>query len=237
MFRVSARPLCLRTSGINSEAYHCSKEQIECVPGKESISSPSRRMSLSMNGSLHSEVPRCEIGSSIGMNADVVPGHENGDVANSTSSLSNEVSSKENGSCFQMDLGAIRTNGEDRDSVNSIAVRENVENMDWTSSQPCSSNTKEVPSCDKDLSSEAEREAEDTRMVEVKPQYLPVLKEIKSCEQDPCVAINYVKGDSEDTSMGNSESNSSIAAGDNSLKHEVLVQGSETFGREWGKES
>ncbi|KAB2077647.1 hypothetical protein ERO13_A06G104400v2 [Gossypium hirsutum] len=234
--RVSARPSCLRTSGINSEADHCSKEQIEYVPGKESISSPSRRLSLSMNGSLHSEVPRREIGSSIGMNVDVVPGHENGDVANSTPSLSKEVSSKENGSCFQIDLGAIRTNGQDRDSVNSIAVRENVENMDWTSSQPCSSNTKEVPSCDKDLSSEAEREAENTRMVEVKPQYLPVSKEIKSCEQDPRVAINYVKGDSEDINMANSESNSSIA-GDNSLKHEVLIQGSETFGREWGKES
>ncbi|MBA0723053.1 hypothetical protein Golax_003669, partial [Gossypium laxum] len=234
--RVSARPSCLRTSGINSEADHCSKEQIECVPGKEFISSPSRRMSLSMNGSLHSEVPRREIGSSIGMNADVVPGHENGDVANSTSSLSKEVSSKENGSCFQIDLGAIRTNGEDRDSVNSIAVRENVENMDWTSSQPCSSNTKETPSCDKDMSSEAEREAENSRMVEVKPQYLPVSKEIKSCEQDPQVAINYVKGDSEDINMANSESNSSIA-GDNSLKHEVLIQGSETFGREWGRES
>ncbi|MBA0810703.1 hypothetical protein Gohar_002668 [Gossypium harknessii] len=234
--RVSARPSCLRTSGINSEADHCSKEQIECVPGKESISSPSRRMSLSMNGSLHSEVPRREIGSSIGMNADVVPGHENGDVANSTSSLSKEVSSKENGSCFQIDLGAIRTNGEDRDSVNYIAVRENVENMDWTSSQPCSSNTKEAPSCDKDTSSEAEREAENSRMVEVKRQYLPVSKEIKSCEQDPQVAINYVKGDSEDINMANSESNSSIA-GDNSLKHEVLIQGSETFGREWGRES
>ncbi|MBA0839191.1 hypothetical protein Goarm_004949, partial [Gossypium armourianum] len=234
--RVSARPSCLRTSGINSEADHCSKEQIECVPGKESISSSSRRMSLSMNGSLHSEVPRREIGSSIGMNADVVPGHENGDVANSTSSLSKEVSSKENGSCFQIDLGAIRTNSEDRDSVNSIAVRENVETMDWTSSQPCSFNTKEAPSCDKDTSSEAEREAENSRMVELKRQYLPVSKEIKSCEQDPQVAINYVKGDSEDINMANSESNSSIA-GDNSLKHEVLIQGSETFGREWVRES
>ncbi|KAE8665235.1 Ubiquitin carboxyl-terminal hydrolase 18 [Hibiscus syriacus] len=177
--RVSPRPSCLRTSGMKAEAAHCSKEQTECVPGKESISSPSCRASLSMNGSLHSDICRLEVESSAGMNTDAVHGHENGDVAKSTSSLAKEFSFNGNGSCFQIDSEAIRINGEDRDTDNSIAVRENVENdnMDWTSSQPCSS---DIPSCGKDPSSDAVSGAENTKMVETNQQYLSISKETET---------------------------------------------------------
>ncbi|XWS72799.1 hypothetical protein CRYUN_Cryun02cG0071800 [Craigia yunnanensis] len=168
--RVSARPSCLRTSvtqgndeqkSMNGEVEHCPKEQIQCVPGKESIKFPSRSVSLSLNGSLHSEIPRREFESSPGMNTDAVHGHEDGDVVKfkSNSSLSKEVSFYENKSCFQIDSEAIRINGVDMDRVNSIAVRENPENLDKISTQLCSSDMKEVPSCDKDLFVAASSEA------------------------------------------------------------------------------
>ena len=225
MCRVSARSSCLRTSAtqgndeqksMTSEVEHCPKEQIQCVPGKESINSPSCSVSLSLNGSLHSEIPRREVESSTGMNTDAVHGHEEGDVVmfKSNSSLSKEVSFYENESCIQIDSEAIRINGEDMDRVNSVAVRENPENMDRINTQLCCSDMKEAPSCDKDLfvaaSSEAAIEAESMKMAEVK-QYLSVPKEIKSCEQDSQVAINYVMKDSEDIEMTNSKSSPSTA--------------------------
>ena len=225
MCRVSARSSCLRTSAtqgndeqksMTGEVEHCPKEQIQCVPGKESINSPSCSVSLSLNGSLHSEIPRREVESSTGMNTDAVHGHEEGDVVmfKSNSSLSKEVSFYENESCIQIDSEAIRINGEDMDRVNSVAVRENPENMDRINTQLCCSDMKEVPSCDKDLfvaaSSEAAIEAESMKMAEVK-QYLSVPKEIKSCEQDSQVAINYVMKDSEDIEMTNSKSSPSTA--------------------------
>ncbi|XWS17900.1 hypothetical protein CRYUN_Cryun33cG0108200 [Craigia yunnanensis] len=109
--RVSARPSCLRTSGtqgkdeqkaMKAEVEYCPKEQIECVAGKETICSPGHSGSLSLNGSLHSEIPRCEVESSTGMNTDVVHGHEDGDMVRfkSNSSVSKEVSFCENESVF-----------------------------------------------------------------------------------------------------------------------------------------
>ncbi|EOY29251.1 PREDICTED: ubiquitin carboxyl-terminal hydrolase 18 isoform X2 [Theobroma cacao] len=225
--RVSARPSCLRTSGtqrmdeqkpMKAELEHCPKEQIECVPGKDSVNSRNHSASLSLNGSLHSEIPRHGVESSTGMNGDAFHGRKDGDVVKSNSSLSKEVSICSNESPFQIDSKGSRVNGADMDRVDSTTVRENPENMDTNSAQPCS-DTKKVPSCDKDLvvaaSSEAVREhPESTKMVEME-QYLSVTREIKSCEQDSQVTIDYVMEDSEDISMADSKPSASIA-GDSS---------------------
>ncbi|KAK8509378.1 hypothetical protein V6N13_062429 [Hibiscus sabdariffa] len=221
--RVSPRLSCLRTSGMKAESEHCSKEQAECVPGKESISSPSRA-SLSMNGRLHSDISRLEVGSSAGTNTDVVHEHESGNVAKSPSSIAKEFSFNGNGSHFQIDSEAVRINGEDRETVNSMAVRENVENinMDWTSSHPCSSDMDKVPSCGKDPNSDAGSGAENMKPVEANQQYLSISKEIETREQDSKVAINYGVEDSEGS---NSESSSSGAAEDSGLKPELAIQG------------
>ncbi|XVF48215.1 hypothetical protein PTKIN_Ptkin03bG0171900 [Pterospermum kingtungense] len=253
--RVSARALCLRTSGtqgngkqksIKGEAEHCRKEQIQCVAGKESINSPSS-VSLSLNGSLHSEIPRRKVESPSGMNTDAVRGYENGDVVKfqSNPSLSKEVSLCENKSCFQIDSEATRINGQDMDKVNSMAMRENPENLDSISSQLCSSDMNEVPDCNKDLlvagCSEAATEAENMKMVEVK-QYLSVSKEIKNFEQNSEVAINHVMEDSENNKMTNYESiardssrhSSNFSIPEESrtpgLKRELLLQDSELEG-------
>ena len=218
---------------MKAEVEYCLKEQIECVAGKESIYSPSRSASLSLNGSLHSELPRHVVESSTGMNTDAVHGHEDSDLVRfkSNSSVSKGVSFCENESCFQIDSEAIRINGEDIDRVNSRAVRENPENTDRISTQPCSSDTKEVPCRDKDMlvspSSEVVIEnPESMKMVEVK-QYLSVSKEIKSCEQDSQVAIDYIMKDSEDIDMAISESSPSIA-GDRRLHSSIFSFSDET---------
>ncbi|XWS26121.1 hypothetical protein CRYUN_Cryun26dG0003700 [Craigia yunnanensis] len=237
--RVSARPSCLRTSGtqgkdeqkaMKAEVEYCPKEQIECVAGKESIYSPSHSAYLSLNGSLHSEIPRQ---SSTGMNTDAVHGHEDGDMVGfkSNSSVSKGVSFCENESCFQIDSEAIGINSEDIDRINSTAVRENPENTDRVSTQPCSSDMREVPICDKDMFVAASSEAvienpESMKMVEVK-QYLSVSKEIKSCEQDSQVAIDHIMKDSEDIDMANSESSPSIA-GDSRLHSSIFSFSDET---------
>ncbi|XVE97287.1 hypothetical protein REPUB_Repub03eG0006700 [Reevesia pubescens] len=237
--RVSARPSCLRTSGtwgkdeqksMKAEEEHFPREQIECIPGKESINSPSCSASLSLNGSLHSEIPRHEIESSTGTNTYAVHGHEDGDVINLKSNLvlSKEVSLYENKSHSQIDSEAARINGEDMDRVNSIAVRDNPGNMDSTQ-QSCS-DMKDVLSCDKDLldaaSPEAVIEAESMKMVEVK-QYLSVSEEIKNCEQDSQVAINYVMKDSEDTDTADCQSSPSTQ-GDSSLHSSIFSFSDET---------
>ncbi|GMJ15819.1 hypothetical protein HRI_005251100 [Hibiscus trionum] len=203
--RVSPRPSCLRTSGMKAESEHCSKEHTEFIPGKESVSSPSGREPLSMNGSLHSDISRLEVGSSAGMNTDAVHRHESSDVARSTSSIAKEFSSHS-----QIDSEAIRINGEDREPVNSIAVIENVENnnMDWTSSQPCSSDMDKVPSCGKDPSPDAVSGAENMKTVEANQ----TSKEIRTCEQDSQVE------DSEDADS------CVAAAGDSSLNRELSIE-------------
>ncbi|XVE71317.1 hypothetical protein DITRI_Ditri10aG0141600 [Diplodiscus trichospermus] len=232
--RVSARPSCLRTSGVpgndeqksvEGEIQHCSKEQNQCVPGKESITS-SRYVSLPLNVSLNSEIPRYEVESSTGMNTVADRGKEDADVVkfNSNSSFSKEVSFYQNKSCFQIGSEAIRVNGEDMDRVNSIAEREKQENIGRISSHLCSSDM-EVPSSDKDLFATASSKAA-IKMVEVK-QHLSVSKEIKSCEQDSQVAINYVMKDSEDIEMANSESSSSTA-GDSSIDNSNFSFSEET---------
>ena len=126
---------------MKAEVEYCLKEQIECIAGKESICSPSHSGSLSLNGSLHSEIPRCEVESSTGMNTDAVHGHEDGDMVRfkSNLSVSKEVSFCENESCFQIDSEAIRINGEDINRTNSTAVRQNPDNTDRINTQPCSS--------------------------------------------------------------------------------------------------
>ncbi|XVF35722.1 hypothetical protein REPUB_Repub18cG0170700 [Reevesia pubescens] len=213
--RVSARPSCLRTSGtqgkdeqksMKAEVEHSPKEQIECL---QSINSPSCSASLSLNGSLHSEIPRREVESSTGVNTDAVDAQEDGDLVKfkSNSSLSKEVSFDKNESCCQIDSEAI--NGED---------------MDWVSTQPCSSDMKEGRSCDEDLfvaaNSEAVIEVDSMKMVEMN-QCLSVSKEIKSCEQDSQVAINYVTKGSEDIDMADSEPSPSTA-GDGSLNRSIF---------------
>ncbi|XP_022731320.1 ubiquitin carboxyl-terminal hydrolase 18 isoform X2 [Durio zibethinus] len=232
--RVSARPSCLRTSGtqgkdeqksMKAEEERCPKDQIASVAGKESGNSPGCSVSLSFNGRLHSEIPRHEVESSTGINTCAVNGHEDVDVVKfkSNSSLYKEVSFYENESCFQIDSEATRINGEDMDKVHSIAVRENPVNVERSSSLPCSSDIKEVSSSDKDLfvaaTSEAVMEAESVKMVEAK-QYLSVSKDIKSCEQDLQVAINYVMEDSDDTSPARTPG----------LKRELSLHGSELEG-------
>lgn len=157
--RVSVRPSCLRTSGTqgNNEqklmkalVEHCPKEQTQCLSENESITS-SLSPSLSLNGSLHSEIPGLKVESSTGMNTDAQ--HQDGDVVRlkSNSSLSEEVSFCENNSCLQIDSKVIRVNGDDMDKVNSIAVRGNPENMDRISTLPCSTDMKEICRSDKDL--------------------------------------------------------------------------------------
>ncbi|XVE53488.1 hypothetical protein DITRI_Ditri03aG0007100 [Diplodiscus trichospermus] len=236
--RVSARPSCLRTSAtqekdeqkaIKAEVEHCPKEQIECVAGKESICSPSISAALSLNGSLHSEIPRREVESSTGMNIDAIHGHRDGDMVRfrSNSSSSKGACFCENKSCFQIDSEASGVNGEDINKINSTAVRESPENTDRNSSQPCSSDMEEVPSFDKDLlvaaSSEAVKEnPESKKKIEEKP-YLSVSKEIKSCEQDSQVAIDYIMKDSVDIDMANCESISSIE-GDCSLHSSIFLE-------------
>ncbi|OMO90597.1 Peptidase C19, ubiquitin carboxyl-terminal hydrolase 2 [Corchorus olitorius] len=236
--RVSARRSCLRTSGsqgkdehkaIKVEPEHCPKEQVECIPGKESITSPSRTAFLSLNGN-HSEIPRHGGESSSGINNHAVNGLEGADVVKFKphSSPSKEVSICENGSCSQMISEGIIVNGEDMDRDSSSEIPENV---DTISSKPCSSDTKELPSCDKDgpvaAGSEVVREnPESMKMVEVEQQ-LSVAKEIKSCEQDSQVAIDYVMKDSEDISMANSEASASVAE-DSSLHCVTFPSSSET---------
>lgn len=156
--RVSVRPSCLRTSGtqgndeeksIKALVEHCPKQQIQCLPENESITS-SLSPSLSLNGSLHSEIPGLKVESSTGMNTDA---HQDGDVVSlkSNSSLSEEVFFHENNSCLQIDSEVIRINGDDMDKVNSIAVRGNPENMDRISTLPCSTDMKGICRSDKDL--------------------------------------------------------------------------------------
>lgn len=228
--RVSARQSCLRTSGTKGKD---EQKAIECVAGKESICSPSRSASLSLNSSsLHSEIPRCEVESSTGMNTAAVHGHEHGDMVRfkSNSPVSKEVFFSENKSSFQIDSEAIRINGEGIDRINSTAVRENPENADRIRTRPCPYGM-DVPSCDKDLfvadGSKAEIEnPESTKMVEVK-QYLSVSKETKGCEQDSQVAIDHIMEDSEDIDKANSESSPSIA-GDSSLHSSIFSDSAET---------
>ncbi|XP_012455330.1 ubiquitin carboxyl-terminal hydrolase 19 [Gossypium raimondii] len=157
--RVSVRPSCLKTSGTqgNDEqksmkalVEHCPKEQIQCLPENESITS-SLSPSLSLNGSLHSEIPGLKVESSTGRNTDAQ--HQDGDVVRlkSNSSLSEEVFFYENNSCLQIDSEVIQINGDDMDKVNSIAVTGNPENMDRISTLPCSTDMKEICRSDKDL--------------------------------------------------------------------------------------
>ncbi|KAE8658665.1 hypothetical protein F3Y22_tig00116971pilonHSYRG01110 [Hibiscus syriacus] len=210
---------------MKAKAEDCSKEQTESVPGIESISSPVRHVSLSMNGCLHSEISKREDGSSAGMNADAVHGQENGDVTKSTSSLDKEVSFNENGLRFQIDSEASRINCEDRDRVNSIDVRENVENnnMDRTSSQPCSSDMDEIPSRDKAPICDAVSGEENVKMVEETSNF--------SISKDSRVANDYEMEDSENTNMADFESSSSVAAaGGSSPKCELFMHVSEIEG-------
>lgn len=142
--RVSARPSCLRTSGshendeqkaIKVDVGYCPKEEIECIGGKESTCSAS----LSLNGSLHSEITRREAESSTTMDTDSIHGDEDGDDmvrSESNSFVSEKVSFCENES------EAIRNN-----RINSTAVIENQGITDRNGTQPCSSDMEEVPSC------------------------------------------------------------------------------------------
>ncbi|KAG8487800.1 hypothetical protein CXB51_018629 [Gossypium anomalum] len=199
--RVSVRPSCLRTSGtqgndeqksIKALVEHCPKEQIQCLPENESITS-SLSPSLSLNGSLHSEIPGLKVESSTGMNTDAQ--HQDGDVVSlkSNSSLSEEVSFCENNSCLQIDSEVIQINGDDMDKVNSIAVIGNPENMDRISTLPCSTDMKGICSA---KTIDAKRSS-----------FVP--REINSCELDSQVSTSYVMKDSQDVDMASSKSSPS----------------------------
>ncbi|KAK8474675.1 hypothetical protein V6N11_043382 [Hibiscus sabdariffa] len=217
--RVSVRPSCLRTSGaqgkdeqklMKADVEHRLKELIQCVPENESVTSSHLSSSLLLNGSMHSEIPGVKVESSTGKNTDAIHQRQDADVVQlrSNSSLSEELSFCKNNSSFQNDSEVIRINGDDTEKVNYIAVRDNPENMDRISTQPCSSDM-EVCRLDKDPSVAASLEdlkAQSVKLVDAK-QCSSVLEEIKSCELDsPVAAINYVIEDSEDIDLAISKS-------------------------------
>ncbi|GMI95132.1 ubiquitin-specific protease 19 [Hibiscus trionum] len=207
--RVSVRPSCLRTSGtqgkdeqksMKADVEHLLKEQIQSVPENESVTSSDLSPSLLSNGSLHSEIPGLKVESSTGKNADVVQSK-----SNSSLSVSEELSFCKNNSSFQNDSEVIRINGDDTDKV-----RENPENLDRISTQPCSSG-KEVCWLDKDLfvaASSEDLKAQNVKLVDAK-QCSSVPEEIKRCELDSPIAIKFVMKDSEDVDLAISKSSPS----------------------------
>ncbi|GMI89250.1 ubiquitin-specific protease 19 [Hibiscus trionum] len=219
--RVSVRPSCLRTSGsqgkdeqrsMKADVEYLPKEEIQSVPENESIT-PSFSPSLLLNGGMHSEIPGLKVESSKGKNTDAIDQHQDADVVQleSNTSLSEELSLCENNSSFQNNSEVIKINGDNTDKVNDIAVRENPENMAKGGTQPCSSDKDEVCRLDKDLfvaASSEDLNAESVKLVDAR-ECSSFRKEIKNCQLDSPVAINYVMKDSEGIDMAISKSSPS----------------------------